>query len=341
MTWRMKFDEEAGRSMLKKLTVFIILQCVLAGPGLAQGFAPKPEGFPSKPMRILVPGPAGSSPDIRARQIGTKLAEALGQPVVVENRPGGAGLIAAREAAKAAPDGHTMLLALINNAIADVLKPDPCCRLNQELLPVSRFTMTPLVLVVHPSMQVSSLVDFIQIVKQKRGSVTYASHGPGSISQLVGEWIKSETGTEMVEVPYKAVNAELTDLAGGQVMTAFPVPQVIVSAVKSGKLRALAVLGPSRINVLPDVPTVKEAGLPGIEALAWNGIFVPAGTPPAVIERLHAELVRAYNAPDVRGQVVATGSTVAADSPQEFAAFIRAESEKWGKVIRDAKIKPE
>ena len=292
-------------------------------------------------MRILVPGPAGSSPDIRARQIGAKLAESLGQPVVVDNLPGGAGLIAAREAAKSAPDGHTMLLALINNAIADVLKPDPCCRLNQELLPVSRFTMTPLLVVVHPSLQVSSLVQFIQMVKQKRGSVTYASHGPGSISQLVGEWIKTETGTEMVEVPYKAVNAELTDLVGGQVMTAFPVPQVVVSAVKSGKLRALAVLGPSRINVLPDVPTVKEAGLPGIEALAWNGIFVPAGTPPAVIERLHRELVRAYNAPDVKGQVVATGSYVAADSPQEFAAFIRTENEKWGKVIRQAKIKAE
>ena len=320
--------------MLKKLVVFIILQCVLAGPALAQG-------FPSKPMRILVPGPAGSSPDIRARQIAGKLAEALGQPVLVDNRPGGAGLIAAREAAKAAPDGHTLLLALINNAIADVLKPDPCCRLNQELLPVSRFTMTPLVVVVHPSLQVSSLVDFIQIVKQKRGTITYASHGPGSISQLVGEWIKSETGTDMVEVPYKAVNAELTDLIGGQVMTAFPVPQVVAAAVKSGKLRALAVLGPARINVLPDVPTVKEAGLPGIEALAWNGIFVPAGTPAPVIERLHRELVRAYNTPEVKGQVVATGSYVAADNPQEFAAFIRAENEKWGKIIREAKIKAE
>ena len=339
MTWRMKFDEEAGRSMLKKLTVFIILQCVLAAPGFAQGFPPKPQGFPSKPMRILVPGPAGSSPDIRARQIASKLAEALGQPVLVDNRPGGAGLIAAREAAKAAPDGHTLLLALINNAIADVLKPDPCCRLNQELVPVSRFTMTPLVVVVHPSLQVSSLVDFIQLVKQKRGSITYASHGPGSISQLVGEWIKSETGTDMVEVPYKAVNAELTDLAGGQVMTAFPVPQVVAGAVKSGKLRALAVLGPTRINVLPNLPTVKEAGLPGIEALAWNGIFVPAGTPAPVIERLHRELVRAYNAPDVKGQVVATGSYVAADTPGEFADFIRAEKEKWGKVIREAKIK--
>ena len=290
-------------------------------------------------MRILVPSPAGSSPDIRARQIAPKLAEALGQPVIVENRPGGAGLIAAREAAKSAPDGHTLLLALINNAIGDVLKPDPCCRLNQELVPVSRFTMTPLLVVVHPSLQVRSLVDYIQLAKQKRGSMTYASHGPGSISQLVGEWLKAETGTDILEVPYKAVNAELTDLVGGQVLTAFPVPQVVVAAVKSEKLRALAVLGPSRIDVLPDVPTAKEAGLPGMEALAWNGIFVPAGTPRPVIDTLHRELVRAYNAPEVKSQVIGTGSYVAADTPEEFAAFIRAENEKWGKVIREAKIK--
>jgi len=292
-------------------------------------------------MRILVPGPAGSSPDIRARQIATKLSESLGQPVIVENRPGGAGLIAAREAAKSAPDGHTLLLALINNAISDVLKPDPCCRLNHELIPVSRFTMTPLLIVVHPSLQVRTLIDYIQLAKQKRGSMTYASHGPGSISQLVGEWLKSETGTEITEVPYKAVNAELTDLLGAQVMTAFPVPQVVVNQVKAGKLRALAVLGPSRVNVLPEVPTVKEAGLPGIEALAWNGIFVPAGTPKPVIDVLHRELVRAYNAPDVKTQVVGTGSYVAADTPDEFAAFIRSENEKWGKVIREAKIKAE
>jgi tripartite-type tricarboxylate transporter receptor subunit TctC len=305
---------------------------VLAGPVWAQG-------FPSKALRILVPSPAGSSPDIRARQIAGKLSEALGQPVIVENRPGGAGLIAAREAAKSAPDGHTLLLALINNAIGDVLKPDPCCRLNQELVPVSRFTMTPLLVVVHPSLQVRSLIDYIQLAKQKRGSMTYASHGPGSIAQLVGEWIKTETGTDILEVPYKAVNAELTDLVGGQVLTAFPVPQVVVAAVKSEKLRALAVLGPSRIDVLPDVPTAKEAGLPGIEALAWNGIFVPAGTPRPVIDLLHRELVRAYNAPEVKSQVLGTGSYVAADTPEEFAAFIRAENEKWGRVIRDAKIK--
>jgi tripartite-type tricarboxylate transporter receptor subunit TctC len=318
------------------MTFRILLALLMAASSAALA-----QSFPSKPMRILVPGPAGSSPDIRARQIGQKLAEALGQPVVVENRPGGAGLIAAREAAKSAPDGHTLLLALINNAIGDVLKPDPCCRLNQELIPVSRFTMTPLVLAVHPSLQVRTLVDYIQQAKQKRGGMTYASHGPGSISQLVGEWLKSETGTDILEVPYKAVNAELTDLIAGQVMTAYIVPQVIVAAVKSEKLRALAVFGPSRINVLPDVPTAKEAGLPGMEALAWNGIFVPAGTPRPVIDVLHRELVRAFNAPDVKAQVTATGSYIAADTPEEFAAFIRAENQKWGKVIRDANIKPD
>src|SRR5688572_1196022 len=267
MIWRMKFDDEGARSMLKKLALFIILQCALALSAAAQS-------FPSKAMRILVPAPAGSSPDIRARQIAGKLSESLGRPVVVENRPGGAGLIAAREAAGAAPDGHTLLLALINNAIGDVLKPDPCCRLNQELLPVSRFTMTPLVMVTHPSLKVKTVIDYVQLAKQKPGGLTYASAGPGSISQLVGEWMKSETGTDILEVPYKGVNAELPDLIGGQVHTAFVVPQVIVSPVKGEKLRALAVMGPARLNVLPEVPTMREAGMPGVEAIVWNGIFV-------------------------------------------------------------------
>ncbi len=316
---------------MKKLGIFLILQCALLGLAQAQG-------FPSKAMRIIVPSPAGSSPDIRARQIAGKLAEALGQPVVVENRPGGAGLIAAREAAGAAPDGHTLLLALINNAIGDVLKPDPCCRLNQELLPVSRFTMTPLVMVVHPSLKANTMIDYVQLAKQKPGGLTYASAGRGSISQLVGEWLKSETGTEILEVPYKGVNAELPDLMGGQVATAFVVPQVLIAPVKAQKLRAVAVMAPGRVNVLPDVPTTREAGLPGLEAIVWNGIFVPAGTPRIVIQALHRELVRAFDAPDIRDQVAKTGSTIAGDTPEEFAAFIRAENDKWAKVIKDAKI---
>jgi tripartite-type tricarboxylate transporter receptor subunit TctC len=314
-----------------------ILACVLA---VFTGMAAA-QSFPTKPIRILVPSPAGSSPDIRARQIGAKLAESLGQPVIVENRPGANGLIAARETVKAAPDGHTMFLALINNAIGDALKPDPCCRLNQELLPVSRFTMTPLVMVVHPSLDVLTLRNFIDKAKAKPDSITYASAGLGSIGQLVGEWIKSEAGIKVLEVPYKAVNAEIPDLLGGQVMAAYIVPQVVVAAIKSGKLRALAVMAPARLAMFPDVPTTAEAGLPGVEAIVWNGIFVPAGTPRPVIQILHRELVKAYNAPDVKSQVENTGSQVAADTPEEFAAFVRSESAKWAKVIRDAGIRPE
>jgi tripartite-type tricarboxylate transporter receptor subunit TctC len=307
---------------------------------LASGLAAA-QGFPSKPLRILVSAPAGSSPDIRARQIGAKLSEALGQPVIVENRPGANGLIAARETVRGGPDGHTMFLALINNSIGDALKPDPCCRLNQELIPVSRFTMTPLVMVVHPSSGVTSVKEFIEKAKANPGQLTYASGGSGSISQLVGEWVKADAGIRVLEVPYKAVNAELPDLMGGQVMAAYIVPQVVLAAIRSGKLRALAVTAPARLAMLPDVPTTAEAGLPGIEAIVWNGIVVPAGTPRPVIDVLHRELVKAYNAPDVKNQVLNTGSYVAADTPDEFAAFVRSESAKWAKVIRDANIKPE
>jgi tripartite-type tricarboxylate transporter receptor subunit TctC len=326
-----KENLQAKGSPMKK-----ILLCVLvafAGPAAAQS-------FPSKPIHILVPSAPGSSPDIRARQIGAKLFESLGQPVIVENRAGANGLIAAREAAKAAPDGYTLFLALINNAIGDALNVDPCCRLNRELVPVSRFTMTPLVMLVHPSLGVQSVKQFIELARAKPDALTYASSGPGSINQLVGEWIKHEAGIKVLEVPYKAVNAEIPDLLAGQVTAAYVVPQAAVAHVRSGKLRALAVMGPSRLAMFPDVPTTAEAGLPGVEAIVWNGIFVPAGTPQPVIGILHRELVKAYNAPDVKSQVVDTGSEVAADTPEEFAAFVSSESAKWSKVIRDANIKP-
>ena len=314
-----------------------LLACILAAlTGLAAA-----QSFPTKPIRILVPSPPGSSPDIRARQIGAHLTETLGQPVIVENRPGANGLIAARETVRSAPDGHTLFLGLINNAIGDALNPDPCCRLNQELVPISRFTMTPLVMMVNPSVQAKSVKEYVELAKAKPGALTYASGGPGSISQLVGEWVKSEAKIQVLEVPYKGVNAEIPDLLAGVVMTAYVVPQVIVAHVRSGKLRALAVAGPSRLALLPGVPTTAEAGLPGIEAIAWNGIFARAGTPQPVLQILHREIVKAYNAPDVKKQVQETGGEVVADTPEEFATFVRAEGAKWTKVIRDANIRPE
>jgi tripartite-type tricarboxylate transporter receptor subunit TctC len=316
---------------VKRALLWLCLFCA-AVPLFAQN-------FPSRPLRILVPSVAGSSPDIRARQIAQKLSETFGQPVIVENRPGANGLIAAREAVKGGPDGHTLFLALINNAIFDVLAPDPCCRLNRELVPVSRFTMTPLVMVVNPGLAARTLQEYVAAAKAKPGDITYAVGGTGSISQLVGAWIKAQAGIRLLEVPYKGVNAELPDLHGGQVQTAFVVPQVVLASLRAGKLRALAVTARERLEILPDVPTMAEAGLPGVEALAWNGIFVPGGTPAPVIAALHQALVRAYKSPDIEAQLRATGSYAAADAPEEFAAFVRAENDKWARVIRDAGIK--
>ncbi|HYR37037.1 MAG TPA: tripartite tricarboxylate transporter substrate-binding protein [Burkholderiales bacterium] len=297
------------------------------------------QSFPSRPIRILVPSVAGSSPDIRARQIAPKLAQAFGQPVIVENKPGANGLIAAREAAKSPADGHTLFLALINNAVADLLTTEACCRLNQELVPVSRFSMTPLLFIVNPAVPAHTLAEFVEQAKARADAFSYASHGPGSVSQLVGELLKMERGVRLLEVPYKGVNSELADLTGGQLNVAFPVPQVVLAAIRSGKLRALAVMGSQRLEILPEVPTVAELGLPQLEAVAWNGIFVPAGTPSTVVQALHRELVRAYNAPDVREQLRGGGAYAAADTPEAFAAFVRAEKEKWGRVIREAGIK--
>jgi tripartite-type tricarboxylate transporter receptor subunit TctC len=297
------------------------------------------QAFPSHTIRIIVPSVAGSSPDIRARQIAPKLSEAFGQPVIVDNRPGANGLIAAREVVKAPADGHTLFLALINNAVGDLLATDTCCRLGQELIPVSRFSMTPLLAVVNPGVPARTFGEFLDLAKAKPDTLSYAMHGPGSVSQLAGTMVKLERGARLLEVPYKGVNSEIPDLQGGQISAAFVVPQVVLAAIRSGKLRALAVMGPERLPILPDVPSVAELGMPQLEATAWNGVLVAAGTPAAVVQALHRELVKAYTAPDVRQQLEGGGAYAAADTPEEFAAFIRAEKEKWGKVIREAGIK--
>jgi tripartite-type tricarboxylate transporter receptor subunit TctC len=322
----------------RKLPIHWVAKLVAIAVALCCAIA-QAQTFPARPLKILVPSVAGSSPDIRARQIAAKLAEAFGQPVIVENRTGANGLIAAREAAKAPADGHTLFLALINNAVTDAIAPDPCCRLGIELIPVSRFSMTPYLVLVNAEVPAQTLQEFLALARAKPDSVTLASHGPGSLPNLLGAWLKSEWGVRLLEVPYKGVNSEIPDLQSGQVMSAFIVPQVVLGPLKAGRLRALAVTARERLSILPDVPTTAEAGLAGLEAIVWNGIFVPAGTPPAVVERLHRELVRAYNAPEVREQLRAGGSYAAADTPEEFAAFVRSEKEKWGHLSREAGIK--
>ena len=297
--------------------------------------------FPSKPLRVIVPAIAGSAPDVRARQVAPKLAEALGQNVIVDNRPGANGSIAAQQAARAQPDGLTLMSALINNAINDLLNPNSGNRLNFELAPVAQFSLSPLVMVIHPGVAANTLQEYLQLAMAKPGALTYASAGPGSITQLLGEWIKQKSGTNILDVPYKSVGAEMPDLLGGQISTGYLVATAISAHVKSGKLRGLAVSGRTRLPILKEIPTTAEAGLPGVEASAWSGYFVPAGTPPAIVQRLNQALVQAFNTPDVRDLATATGTEVVAGKPDEFAAFIRAEIVKWGKIIKEAGIKPQ
>jgi tripartite-type tricarboxylate transporter receptor subunit TctC len=293
--------------------------------------------YPSKPLRWIVPTGPGSAVDVNARRLTPKLGEALGQPVIVENRPGANSTIGAREAARAAPDGYTLFQAVVNNAINDALAPDPCCMLNDKLVPVTRLYTTPLVMVVHPALP-GNLREYVELAKAKPNSLTYAHGGTGAITQMVGELLKLTAGIQVREVPYKAIGAELPDLTGGHVDTAFLSPVVIRDMVRSGKLRALAIADRERLAILPDVPTMAEAGYP-IEGLGWNGIFVPAGTPRPVIERLQKEIARVLQLKEIQDDALALGTRAGGEKPEEFAAFVRSEVQKWGKVIKDAAIK--
>lgn len=294
--------------------------------------------YPSKPIRWIVPTGPGSAVDVNARRVTPKLQEALGQAVIVENRPGANSMIAAREAARSAPDGYTLFQAVVNNAINDALAPDACCVLNDKLIPVTRLYTTPLVMVVNPSVPAATLKEYVALAKSKPSSLTYASGGTGAITQMVGELLKLTAGIDVREVPYKAIGAELPDLTGGHVSTAFLSPVVIRDLVRSGKLKGIAIAAKERLPILPEIPTMAESGY-AIEGLGWNGIFVPAGTPRPIVERLQQEIARALKLKDIQDDAAALGTVAGGEGPEAFGAFVRGEVQKWGKVIKDANIK--
>lgn len=297
------------------------------------------QSYPSKPIRIITPVVAGGAPDIRVRQIAPKLAESLGQPVIVENRPGANGQIGAREVARAAPDGYTLFNANISNALNDALAADPATELTRAFVPVTDIAASPLIMVANPGVPAATLKEFVALAKAKPGGYTYASGGSGSVIQLTGERLKLAAGIDVREVPYKSLGADLNDLLAGHVNTGFAVSVTLNQHIKSGKLRAYGVAGPRRLAVLPDVPTMAEAGAPEVEAIVWNGIFVPAGTSPAIVATLHREIAKALASPDVRDQIIASGSEVGGSPPEQFAAFIRREAANWSRVVKDAGIK--
>jgi tripartite-type tricarboxylate transporter receptor subunit TctC len=317
------------------MRVFLVGACVAA---MSQVNA---QSFPNKTLRIIVPAGPGSAVDVVARDLTPGLSEALGQQVIVENRPGGNSSIGAREVARAGADGHTLLHGNVNNALNDLLSPQPCCKLNEALVPVTRMTSSPLVLVVHPSVPANNLKEFIALAKSQPDQFTFASGGPGSITQLLGELVKLTAQVRMREVPYKAIGAEMPDLLAGHVLAAYLAPSVVAQHIKAGKLKGLGVAGPRRVQIISEVPTLAEAGLAGVEAAGWNGLFVPAGTPAPVIQRLQQETAKVMSSPAWKNQAANMGYELGGESPQEFGQFVRQEIHKWQRVIQDARIRIE
>jgi tripartite-type tricarboxylate transporter receptor subunit TctC len=293
--------------------------------------------YPSKPVRFIVSFPPGGSADLIARAIAPRMSEKLGQPVVVENRAGAGGMIGVDAVAKAPADGYTIGLAAAGALTTNIhLYPSMPFHPEKDLAPISMLAMIPFFLVAHPS-QAASLKELIQTAKAK--PLSYGHGGQGSTMHLAGELLKMMAKVQIQPVPYKGSGPVSADVLGGQVpLGVVDVPSSIAN-VKAGKLRALAVTSKQRIGAAPDVPTFAEAGLPGYEAVGWFGAVAPAGTPREVIQRLNSEIRGALSAADVNERALSAGAEPAPSSPEEFAAYIREETKKWGEVVKSAGIK--
>jgi tripartite-type tricarboxylate transporter receptor subunit TctC len=301
------------------------------------------QDFPNKPIRIIVPYTAGGSSDYVARTVAAKLQENLKNPVVVENKPGGNAQIGCDYVAKSAPDGYTLLLAgLTTHAAAPALYKKLPYDTIKDFAPITNLIESPLVVVVHPDVRANTLREFVALAKANPGKLNYGSAGVGNTLHLAGEMFRMATGTDLVHVPYKGASQALGDLLGGRIQVMFDLPQTPLANIQAGKLRALAVTGSERLSLLPNVPTTAEAGVPAFTFGTWIGLVAPAGTPPAIINRLHAEIVKAATQPDVREAFAKMAMLVApSESPEAFAKKIQAETERLAKVIRAAGIQPE
>ena len=295
--------------------------------------------YPSRPIRLVVPFPPGGSTDILARALGQKLAEGLAQPVVIDNRPGAGGSIGADAAAKSPPDGHTLMMGhlgtlAVNPWIYKNLPYDPV----KSFAPVALMAIVPSVLVVNPQVPVASAAELIAYAKANPGKLAYGSAGAGSTSHLTTEYFKLATGTDILHVPYKGVGPMLTDLISGQLSMGLNGAPAVMSHVNSGRLRALAVSGLKRLESLPHIPTLDEAGVKGFDASGWYGVVAPAGTPGSIVTKLNAEIRRILQTPDLRTRLDNEGAIPAPGSPEEFAAFIASEIARWGAVLKRAGI---
>ena len=310
------------------------LLAVLAAIAIVAPAAALAQAWPNRPVKIVVPFAAGGPADIYARAIGEKLQAALGQPFVVENRPGGGSIVGTDLVAKSAPDGYTLLMMSNTHTVNESLVKEKPFQLMRDFAPVAPVNFSDLVMVVHPSVPATTLAEYIALAKSKPGALNYASSGPGTPYHMAGELFKSMAGVDVLHVPYKGSSGARTDILGGQVQMMFDAITTMAPNVRAGKLKALGTSGKSRSAVLPDVPTVSEAGVPGYEAVIWLGIMAPAGTPRPIVERLNAEITKAANTPEMKEAWGKQGAQAMSMSPDEFARFMREDIDKWARIVR-------
>ena len=298
------------------------------------------QDYPSKSVKIIVPFAPGGTTDMLARVVAQQLSESLGQSVIVENKPGAATNIGADTVAKAAPDGHTLLMGTLAVVVNPAMFPSMPYAWDKDLHPVTMIGFVPNLLVVNPSLPVNSVAELISYGKANPGKLTFGSAGSGGAVHLSGELFKIMSGIDMVHVPYKGSAPAVTDLIGGRLDLMFDNLPSVLPHVRSGKLRGLAVTSPKASSAAPDFPSIADSGLPGYEMLPWNGIFAPAGTPEHIVSRLHVEIKKILSKPEVKEQLGSRGVELVGDTPQEFAAFLKRESQRWQDLVRKAGIKP-
>lgn len=300
------------------------------------------QSYPSKPIRLIVPYAPGGAAGILARVVADKMTHGLGQPIIVDHRPGAGTIIGVDMAAKAAPDGYTLVMGTVtSHAMVTSLSTNVPFDPEKDFAPISLIASLPFILVVHPSVPAASVAELVALAKARPGQLNYGSAGNGTSNHLAGELFKSAAGLDMVHIPYRGSGPAMLDLVGGQIPLMFDLTITALPQIAGGKVRALAITSARRSALAPALPTMAEAGAPGVEVVSWFGILAPAGTPPAIVTRLNAEIVKAMQAPDVKELLAGQGADALTSTPQEFAAYISAERAKWARVVREAGIKPE
>ncbi len=317
-----------------------VLGAVLAVAGLSLAMTAQAQQWPTKPVKIVVPFPPGGSADPIARAFGNKLSVSLGQQFVIENRGGASGSIGTGYVAKSPPDGYTFVLVFDTHAVNPVLIPNLPFDTVRDLAPVMLVGQAPMALAMHPAKPYKSFADVVSAARSRPATINFGSVQNGSLGHLTMTLLQQAGGFSMVHVPYKGAAPMLTDAVAGHIEMGIGSVAVVAPQVRGGKLRAVAVTGESRSHVLPDVPTLAEQGFPGFSAHAWWALFAPAATPPAIIDRLHAELKQALAQPDVGKQFAEQlGMQVAGSTPDELRRFLQDEMTRWGKVVRDNNIR--